>query len=101
MISIFGQDGHDFEGLFEVLDVVRVAGPDAVLPDVPHEQLVLHQPLHRLDQQVRQLQLVAQLLLYFLWKKNNEISILLQEGIIKKIAYERLAYESVDEKSLS
>ena len=31
----------------------------------------------------------------------TEISILFQEGIIKKISYERRAYESVDEKSLS
>ena len=30
-----------------------------------------------------------------------EISILFQEGIIKEISYERRAYESVDEKSLS
>ena len=30
-----------------------------------------------------------------------EISILFYEGIIKKISYERRAYESVDEKSLS
>ena len=29
----------------------------------------------------------------------NEISILFWEGIIKKISYERRAYESVDEKS--
>ena len=31
----------------------------------------------------------------------TEISILFWEGIIKKISYERRAYESVDEKSLS
>ena len=31
----------------------------------------------------------------------TEISILFYEGIIKKISYERCAYESVDEKSLS
>ena len=31
----------------------------------------------------------------------TEILILFQEGIIKKISYERRAYESVDEKSLS
>ena len=31
----------------------------------------------------------------------TEISILFKEGIIKKISYERRAYESVDEKSLS
>ena len=31
----------------------------------------------------------------------TEISILFQEGIIKKISYERRAYESADEKSLS
>ena len=31
----------------------------------------------------------------------TEISILFLEGIIKKISYERRAYESVDEKSLS
>ena len=31
----------------------------------------------------------------------TKISILFQEGIIKKISYERRAYESVDEKSLS
>ena len=31
----------------------------------------------------------------------TEISILFYEGIIKKISYERSAYESVDEKSLS
>ena len=31
----------------------------------------------------------------------TEISILFEEGIIKKISYERRAYESVDEKSLS
>ena len=31
----------------------------------------------------------------------TEISILFQEGIIKKNSYERRAYESVDEKSLS
>ena len=31
----------------------------------------------------------------------TEISILFYEGIIKKISYERRAYESVDEKSLS
>ena len=30
----------------------------------------------------------------------TEISILFWEGIIKKISYERRAYESVDEKSL-
>ena len=31
----------------------------------------------------------------------TKISILFLEGIIKKISYERRAYESVDEKSLS
>ena len=31
----------------------------------------------------------------------TEISILFYEGIIKKISYERRAFESVDEKSLS
>ena len=31
----------------------------------------------------------------------TEILILFQKGIIKKISYERRAYESVDEKSLS
>ena len=31
----------------------------------------------------------------------TEISILFKEGFIKKISYERRAYESVDEKSLS
>ena len=31
----------------------------------------------------------------------TEISILFYEGIIKKISYERRAYESVGEKSLS
>ena len=31
----------------------------------------------------------------------GEISILFQEGIIKKMSYERRDYESVDEKSLS
>ena len=31
----------------------------------------------------------------------TEILILFWEGIIKKISYERRAYESVDEKSLS
>ena len=31
----------------------------------------------------------------------TEISILFYEGIIKKFSYERRAYESVDEKSLS
>ena len=31
----------------------------------------------------------------------TEILILIKEGIIKKIFYERRAYESVDEKSLS
>ena len=31
----------------------------------------------------------------------TEISILFKEEIIKKISYERRAYESVDEKSLS
>ena len=31
----------------------------------------------------------------------TEISILFKEGIIKIISYERRAYESVDEKSLS
>ncbi|MPC09184.1 hypothetical protein E2C01_001786 [Portunus trituberculatus] len=33
-----------------------------MLVDVPQQQLILHQSLHRLDQQVWQLQLVAQLL---------------------------------------
>ena len=31
----------------------------------------------------------------------SKISILVQEGIIKKISYDRRAYESVDDKSLS
>ena len=31
----------------------------------------------------------------------TEISFLFQEGIIKKISYERRAYKSVDEKNLS
>ena len=31
----------------------------------------------------------------------NKISILILEGIIKKISYERRDYESVDKKSLS
>ena len=31
----------------------------------------------------------------------TKILILFQEGIIKKISYERRAYESVDEKSLT
>ena len=31
----------------------------------------------------------------------SKISILVLEGIVKKISYERRAYESVDDKSLS
>ena len=31
----------------------------------------------------------------------SKISILVQEGIVKKISYERRAYDSVDDKSLS
>ena len=31
----------------------------------------------------------------------SKISILVEEGIIKKISFERRAYESVDDKSLS
>ena len=33
--------------------------------------------------------------------RSAKILILISEGIIKKISYERRAYESVDEKSLS
>ena len=35
-----------------------------------------------------------------MWR-SGEILILNKEGIIEKISYERRAYESVDEKSLS
>ena len=34
-------------------------------------------------------------------QRSAKILILIQEGIIKKISYERREYESVDEKSLS
>ena len=34
-------------------------------------------------------------------RRNAKILILNKEGTIKKISYERRAYESVDEKSLS
>ena len=34
-------------------------------------------------------------------RRNAKILILSKEGIIKKISYERRAYKSVDEKSLS
>ena len=34
-------------------------------------------------------------------RRSVKISILNKEGIIEKISYERRAYESVDEKSLS
>ena len=34
-------------------------------------------------------------------RRSDKILILNKEGIIKKISYERGAYESVDEKSLS
>ena len=36
-----------------------------------------------------------------LWPRLAKLSILILEGIIKKISYERRDYESVDEKSLS
>ena len=36
-----------------------------------------------------------------IWHRLAELSILILEGIIKKISYERRDYESVDEKSLS
>ena len=35
------------------------------------------------------------------WHRSAKLSILILEGIIKKISYERRDYESVDEKSLS
>ena len=35
------------------------------------------------------------------WHRLAKLSILILEGIIKKISYERRDYESVDEKSLS
>ena len=36
-----------------------------------------------------------------IWYRLAKFSILILEGIIKKISYERRDYESVDEKSLS
>ena len=36
-----------------------------------------------------------------IWQRLQKISILIWKGIIKKISYERRAYESVDEESLS
>ena len=36
-----------------------------------------------------------------IWHRLVKLSILIEEGIIKKISYERRDYESVDEKSLS
>ena len=36
-----------------------------------------------------------------IWHRLVKLSILIKEGIIKKISYERRDYESVDEKSLS
>ena len=39
--------------------------------------------------------------LYRIWKTVPKILILNQEGIIEKISYERRAYESVDDGSLS
>ena len=36
-----------------------------------------------------------------IWHRSAKLSILILEGIIKKISYERRDYESVDEKSLS
>ena len=36
-----------------------------------------------------------------IWHRLTKLSILILEGIIKKISYERRDYESVDEKSLS
>ena len=36
-----------------------------------------------------------------IWHRLEKLSILILEGIIKKISYERRDYESVDEKSLS
>ena len=36
-----------------------------------------------------------------IWHRLVKLSILILEGIIKKISYERRDYESVDEKSLS
>ena len=36
-----------------------------------------------------------------IWHRFAKLSILILEGIIKKISYERRDYESVDEKSLS
>ena len=36
-----------------------------------------------------------------IWHRLAKLSILILEGIIKKISYERCDYESVDEKSLS
>ena len=36
-----------------------------------------------------------------IWHRLAKLSILILEGIIKKITYERRDYESVDEKSLS
>ena len=36
-----------------------------------------------------------------IWHRLAKLSILILEGIVKKISYERRDYESVDEKSLS
>ena len=36
-----------------------------------------------------------------MWHRLAKLSILILEGIIQKISYERRDYESVDEKSLS
>ena len=36
-----------------------------------------------------------------IWQRLAKLSILILEGTIKKISYERCDYESVDEKSLS
>ena len=36
-----------------------------------------------------------------IWHRSAKLSILILEGSIKKISYERRDYESVDEKSLS
>ena len=36
-----------------------------------------------------------------IWQRLAKLSILILEGTIKKISYERRDYESVDEKSLS
>lgn len=72
IVGRFGHHLHNVHCLPQRFHLVRQPRPFRILEHVPQQQLILHDPLNGLDQDVAELQLVAQELPHFLKFDGND-----------------------------